>query len=374
MKRWGVYRALLPLIPCRGRVNESTLPGDVTAAAEKILRRYRCVGAALTVWQDEKIIGSLSFGESRRGVRVTAGTAFRAASVSKFVTALGAMKMAERGLNLDQDVNDFLPFSLRHPKAPDKPITLRLLLTHRAGIRDGQAYNAGIGRGEKLSSILAGDSFGDHTPGQGWEYSNLGAGIAGAVMEAALGTDFETLMQETVFGPLGVKATYYPQRVEGTLADAYRVLPPHRGPNFDGGQRQQRPKPVPGVDAEQHYALAHGNLCASAPELARLGMAGMTPGFLTAESLKEMRAPCSPFTGRAKNLWQGVGTFILVDQGLCPRTLYGHQGLAYGAVHGLFFDPETGGGYALLTSGAGEARRGVLADINADMIRLLLGR
>jgi hypothetical protein len=47
--------------------------------------------------------------------------------------------------------------------------------------------------------------------------------------------------------------------------------------------------------------------------------------------------------------------------------------MAYGAVHGLFFDPETGRGLALLTTGAGEARRGVLADLNAEMIRLFLG-
>ena len=86
-----------------------------------------------------------------------------------------------------------------------------------------------------------------------------------------------------------------------------------------------------------------------------------------------MRTNVSPFTGRADNLWQGIGTFILRDAHLCPRTLYGHQGMAYGAVHGLFFDPEAKRGYALLTGGAGEARRGVLADLNAEMIRLFLG-
>ena len=102
-------------------------------------------------------------------------------------------------------------------------------------------------------------------------------------------------------------------------------------------------------------------------------MAGMRPGFLKEESLAEMRKAVSPFTGRAKNLWQGVGTFILRDADLCPRTLYGHQGMAYGAVHGLFFDPEAKKGYALLTSGASEARRGVLSDLNAEMIRLFLG-
>ena len=52
-------------------------------------------------------------------------------------------------------------------------------------------------------------------PHEKWEYSNLGAGIAGAVLEAATGMDFEALMQKTLFKPLQVSATFYPQKVKG---------------------------------------------------------------------------------------------------------------------------------------------------------------
>ena len=373
MKNWGLYRLALHLLPKKGRVRESTLGADTTAKAEGILRKYRCVGASLCAFDADGVTGALSFGDARRNVPARADTVYRAASVSKFVTALGAMKMRENGLSLDRDVNEFLSFSLRHPKAPETPITLRMLLTHTAGLRDGSAYSAGIVAGAALSEILRGDSFTAHLPGQGWEYSNLGGGIAGAVMEAAAGTDFEQLMQDTVFAPLGVAATFYPQKVRGELADAYRILPPSKRPNYDAAARQFRPLPPKGADPEHHYNLAHGSLCLSAENLAKIGMAGMGPGFLTEESLAEMRKAVSPFTGRATNLWQGIGTFILRDAGLSPRTLYGHQGMAYGAVHGLFFDPETKKGYALLTSGAGEARRGVISDLNAEMIRLFLG-
>ncbi|MBO6010183.1 MAG: serine hydrolase, partial [Oscillospiraceae bacterium] len=58
-------------------------------------------------------------------------------------------------------------------------------------------------KGIPLTRLIKGDSFTDHLPGTQWEYSNFGAGIAGAVMEAAANTDLETLMQETVFRPLG---------------------------------------------------------------------------------------------------------------------------------------------------------------------------
>ena len=111
----------------------------------------------------------------------------------------------------------------------------------------------------------------------------------------------------------------------------------------------------------------------SAPELAKLGIAGMVPGFLSRDSLNDMRREIVPFGERARNLSQGLCTFILHDKTIFPRLLYGHQGMAYGAVHGLFFDPETNRGLALLTTGASEARRGVLADLNREIIIALMG-
>ena len=69
----------------------------------------------------------------------------------------------------------------------------------------------------------------------------------------------------------------------------------------------------------------------------------------------------------------GIGTFILKEPRISKHLIYGHQGMAYGAVHGLFFDPECKKGVVILTSGASEARRGVLADLNFDLLQCLLG-
>ena len=374
MKHWGLYRLALDLLPADGRVRESTFPPALTRQIQYILRRHRCVGATVCAFTPAGVQYALSFGMARRDCPASLQTVYRTASVSKFVTALGLLKLAEQGrLCLDRDVNAYLPFPLRHPKAPNTPITLRMLMTHTAGIRDGDAYNAGVARGERLSVILQGDSFADHLPGTVWEYSNLGAGIAGAVMEGAAHADFEMLMQETVFAPLGVQVTYYPQNIRGEAADAFRILPPRRQPTLDARARQRKPLPPAEVNAELHYALAHGNLWTDGENLARLGIAAMEPGFLTEESLNAMRRMAVPFGSRAKNLSQGLFTFILQEPKISPRPLYGHQGMAYGAVHGLFFDPVLQRGVILLTSGASEGRRGVLADINFDLLQLLLG-
>ena len=368
---WPVYRKVLMFLPKHGRMHDAQL--EKAKEAEKILRKHRCLGASLCIFDSEKVLGEAAFGEARKGVPAAVDTVYRIASVSKLVTAMGAMKLQEKGvLSIDRDVADYFPISLRHPKSPDTSITLRMLMSHTAGIHDGVDYNSGIANNVPLSSLLKGDSFCAHLPGETWEYSNFGAGIAGAVMEAAAGVDFEALMQREVFLPLGVQATFYPQKVQGELADATRILPPQKAPNFNAKSRMAKPLPKVQCDAEHHYNLAHGNLCISAKELAKLSMALMQPGFLTEESLQDMRKVIRPFGRRAHNLSQGVGTFILQDQTIHSRPLYGHQGMAYGACHGLFFDVETKNGMVLLTSGVSEARDGVLSDVNKDMLRLYL--
>ena len=82
-----------------------------------------------------------------------------------------------------------------------------------------------------------------------------------------------------------------------------------------------------------------------------------------------MRREIVPFGARDRHLAMGLSTFIV--RGIVPRTLYGHQGLAYGAMHGLFYDPASGRGFALLTTGASEARDGVLSDLNIALMRLI---
>ncbi len=368
---WSLYRKALFFLPKKGHITDGNVAKQ--QELENILRKNRCLGATVCLFDEKGVTGCAAFGCARKGVPAGRDTVYRIASISKLITALGAMKLKEMGkLNLDRDVNEFFPIPVRHPKAPEAPITLRMLMSHTAGIHDGQDYNGGIARNVPLSDLLRGDSYTAHLPGEKWEYSNLGAGMAGAIMEAATGVDFETLMQQTVFEPLGVQSTFYPQKVKGLLADATRILPPSKAPNFNAVQRMTRPQPDGQCDPERHYNLGHGNLCIDAGNLAKLGMALMQPGFLTKESLTEMRRLITPFGERAHNLSQGIGTFILQDEKLCPRPLYGHQGMAYGACHGLFFDPKTKKGLVLLTFGVSEARRGVLSDVNADLIELYL--
>ncbi len=365
----------LRCLPASGKINATDFTEDAAATVEKILKNHRCLGASLALFDDRGVTGYLAYGIAHpSGWPVDPATVFRAASVSKLVTGLGIMKLREMGrIDLDTEIGEYLPSPLAGRLPKTRAITLRSLMTHTAGIRDSEGYNSGIARGASLSEILSDQRVWEGTPGT-WEYSNLGAGLAGAVLEAATGENFESLMQETVFIPLGVAATYYPQKVKGDLADAIRILPRAKTPNFNAAERRARPLFEAVEDPEKHYNLAHGALCVSAMALSKLGMAAMEPGFLTRESLEEMRKIAVPFGARARNLSQGLFTFVLREPKISKHLIYGHQGMAYGAVHGLFFDPEKRRGMALLTTGASEARRGVLADMNHDMLRLFFSQ
>ncbi|MFC5547102.1 serine hydrolase domain-containing protein [Massilia aerilata] len=144
-------------------------------------------------------------------------TLFKVASVSKFVTTLGAMKLVEQGkLSLDADIGDVLGYRLRNPHFPDRPITLRMLLTHTSSLRDAGGFKFEPEVGLKEVLLPGGSHYGkgamwsaDHAPGAWFEYVNFNWGVIATLMEAATGERFDRLMRRLVFDPMGLKAGFY---------------------------------------------------------------------------------------------------------------------------------------------------------------------
>src|SRR6476659_253122 len=98
--------------------------------------------------------GASGLADRAGGRRLTIDSPVRIASISKLVVALGVMRLVEQGrLDLDRDVSDTLGWTLRNPAFPDRPITLRLLLSHRSSLRDDVDY--AIPLGTELRAALA---------------------------------------------------------------------------------------------------------------------------------------------------------------------------------------------------------------------------
>jgi len=331
-----------------------------------ILKKHRTAGARVVVFNDKKALTSVCYGiaaiRDGKPVPVTDDTMFRVASVSKLVTAMAAWRLYEAGrIDIDADVDPYLPVSLRHPAAADKKVTLRRLMSHTAGIHDSADYDAACTAVPPLSELMTKNVF--SAKPDGFEYSNLGAGIVACVLEGMLNKSFEAIMQEALFAPLHITASFYPQTLSAPLADSFRVMKRTAIPALDSAKRQARPLPDGAPDPEHHYLLSQGNLYITASGLAAIGTELMKDRYAP------MRGTVISFGARDKDLSEGIGTFIVRPGTVCDGPVYGHQGLAYGAMHGLFYDPVSKRGCVLMTSGCSEAREGVLSDINKAVMR-----
>ena len=351
--------------------------GAAAQAVARALWRERCVGACVQRLERGALgectcVGYAALEPVKRPV--APDTIFRTASVAKMVTALLVFRLQTLGrLSVAEDVGDLLGRRVRNPHCPEAPITLGMLLSHTSGIVDSAAYFAAFGRGAPLSELLEDPrSYLPAVPGTTFRYSNLGAGMVASLLEKRFDVSFEALIERELLEPLGVTGTFDPSGLDAAdVADSYRVLPASRA--FCAAQRIASAEPMKEPDPERRYLPAAGNLFITAPDLARLALVAWSggDGFLDAWSLEEMRRPVAGWPEKAVNMRHGMGLLTLDDPGVCGRTLWGHQGFAYGAVNGVFFDGQ-GSGFVLLDSGCSERRTGHLAQVNRELIRICL--
>lgn len=204
------------------------IPDDLDTAIQEQLEAAKLPGAVIAVIQDNRIVFAQGYGyanlEQKRPV--TPDTVFQIASVSKLVTATTLMRLYEQEkFGLDDDINAYLPFSIRNPKHPDTPITFRMLLAHTSSIADGPSYESSYTLGKSADSPLAlsdylrdyftpgsayynaGKNFTANPPGAAYAYSNVGFGLLGYLAERIAGQSFDQLSRQEVFAPLGMTSS-----------------------------------------------------------------------------------------------------------------------------------------------------------------------
>ncbi|MEM9262220.1 MAG: serine hydrolase [Pseudomonadota bacterium] len=131
-------------------------------------------------------------------------TKVRVASLSKFFVALGIQQLVASGkIDLDTDVNTYLPFEVTGQHAPKPNVTARTLLSHTSSLRDPEEYwvqapGAFEGLFSKNDLFQHGD-----TNSEIFNYANLGYGILAGVIEAVSTERFDRFMTEQVFTPNG---------------------------------------------------------------------------------------------------------------------------------------------------------------------------
>ena len=192
---------------------------------DEIKMRHIPGASACLVHRDGRLLWSGNFGfanlESKE--RMTFGHVQNIASISKTFTTVAAMQQVEAGLlDIDADVNDYLPFDLRHPRFPDQIITARMLMRHDSGMRDGSAYARHYTCGDPRMSLgvwvkeyfdengvfyNADENFAPWAPGEKYEYCNVSYGLLGHLVEITSGLSFPDYCERNIFTPLGMSRT-----------------------------------------------------------------------------------------------------------------------------------------------------------------------
>ncbi len=221
--RTQAYRLLLTyiavLMPAYLLIAQQTIQDAVHTAVKKEADRQNAVGVAVGVLLDGKIAfySNTGYQDRKAQIPVSRSTMFRWASISKSLTAITLLQLAEKGvLSLDQTVNHFLEHypSQETNDGKSHDITLEQLLTHQAGIVH---YTNGVVKGTPQNYLrphpyrhvqLALNGFNQssllHVPGTAYSYTTRGYILLSAIVEQAAGRPFHVQVDRMIAKPLAM--------------------------------------------------------------------------------------------------------------------------------------------------------------------------
>jgi CubicO group peptidase (beta-lactamase class C family) len=193
-------------------------PSEFAALLHAALDGTRLPGGAVAVAPTggAPVVVTAGTADASTGEGLPEDAVLAGCSAAKTVTAVAVLRLAAQGvLDLDADVRTWGIDLPRGPRAGDAPVTLRLLLAHRAGVRDPAGSFAPLGAGEPptAAAILAGSTPahpGPVTvtvpPGGAFDYSDAGSAVVEAVLERVTGLDVAEVVHTQVAEPLGLRA------------------------------------------------------------------------------------------------------------------------------------------------------------------------
>jgi CubicO group peptidase (beta-lactamase class C family) len=174
-----------------------------------------------------KFIRHYGYADLERQQLVNDNTIFYMASISKIITGMALMKAVEMGkiASLDDDISQYMGYRVRNPNFPDIPIKIKYLMTHTSSLSDSGVdfsfwQDSNSPSPPSLHELLVpgGKYYNDllwrqTPPGQGFEYSNYGAVIAGSIIGKVTGERFDVFVAKHLLQPLGIRGGFSLQSV-----------------------------------------------------------------------------------------------------------------------------------------------------------------
>ncbi len=333
-----------------GRLDLTTenLAGVIDPLMTAWIEQHRGPGAVVVVVTRDATIFAKGYGladiEAKRPFTTNA-TLVRPGSISKLFTGIAVMQLVDAGkLDLDRDVNDYIDFAIPTPDG-GVPVTLRRLLTHRAGFE------------EHFKGLFSRDA--EPVPLRKWlvdslprrlfpkgdveAYSNYGFALAGYIVERASGEPFTAYIQRHIIEPLAMNHSTFQQPLPADLAPL--VAKPYRSSD------------QPPIAPFETIIAPAGALSATADDMSRFMRMLMNGGelddvrILSKARLDEMMAPQSSSPA-------GYLGLVFIGKKIAGRDTLGHDGETMAFFSRLDLFLADGVGIFVSRDGNGEIKTG----------------
>ncbi len=338
--------AFVLIAPACGAVvaQQGKLPAQQRAQFERAISKFmsetKAPGVSVAVVEDGEMVWSAGFGKAdiENKIAATPETLYRLGSISKSLTATGAMQLWEAGkLDLDAPVQKYCP------AFPQKefPITTRELLGHLGGIRH---YNSGPDDLETENTKHFDDPIagGLHffakdplvaKPGTKFHYSTQGYTLVGCVMEGASSEKYVAYMEEHVIAPADMTET----QPDNALAKI---------PNRTGFYSKDRHDAVVSAHPlDSSYKIPGGGWLSSANEMARFEIAILDDRLVRRATRDIMWTPQKDSEGRENGYALGWDWKLSKEAGV-PEV--SHDGAQQGTSTFIAIAPDLRAGVVVL--------------------------
>lgn len=304
-------------------------------------------GAALVFVRGGRIVYQRGYGVADLARRTPVDperTVWPIASITKVLTAIAALQLAEEGkLSLDGDVNRALT-RLQVPDQGFGPLTLRQLLTHTAALDELPGRRSAAPASPNMAAFLRGRLRRYRAPGAATAYGSYGMMLAGVLVEEASGLSYAEFLRRRIFDPADMRSA----RVMAEPGDEAGVATPYLLEDGNG-------RPIP---HEWYASLATSSAVASASDMGRLIAA------LLDEDRPAQRRLLSPATFRAMTGRQatihpdvpGWGFGFQLDE-VNGRAVAEHGGDIGGFAALLVLIPQEDAGFFIVSHGEGSDLR-----------------
>lgn len=289
----------------------------------------RPISGVFLMAEGDQVLFSGAWGMADQAQKIpnTLHTKFPVASLSKAITCMAILRLAENNhVSLHKPVNIYLP-SFAQIRSD---ITLHHLMSHSSGLPDYQ-----IGDEENLHEYFAVQrtsrelcrKFLNHPqvgePGEKFHYSNPGYYLLGLVVEEVSGQSFEAFCQSMIFDPL---------KMRSTCMDDPAAMIPDRARPYEWVEGKYREAPC--TDARNFYP--QGGVVSTVNDLFVWGRSLVEEGLINRELQEKMfgkYACCS----LERDIWYGYGWHIL---SMNNRKLIGHAGSHWGYCSHMEWYPD----------------------------------